>query len=217
MTSETGTTSSTSTSSTSTTSAATPAAADTPATSRTGAPAPTDLPLSPGQWELDPYHSAVGFVIRHLGISKVRGHFGRFDAELTVGTTVDDCAVAANVAVDSIDTGNADRDAHVLAPDMLDVARRPTLAFRSTRIRGEGADWVLEGELTLGDVTRNVSFDVEFGGAEVSVDGRRHAGFEANGEIRRSDFGLGFAPGILGDVLKIQLDLQFVAPERQDA
>ncbi|AXK36761.1 polyisoprenoid-binding protein [Streptomyces armeniacus] len=208
MTSETGTHTSTSTS-TSTTTSVSPSVST---------PEPADLPLAPGRWALDPYHSAVGFVIRHLGISKVRGHFARFDAELTVGSTVDDCAVTATVAVDSIDTGNADRDAHVLAPDMLDVARRPTLAFRSTRIRGEGADWVLEGELTLGDVTRNVTFDVEFGGAEDSLaDGRRHAGFEANGEIRRSDFGLDFAPGILGDVLKIQLDLQFVAPEPQDA
>lgn len=176
----------------------------------------TALPLRPGRWSLDPYHSAVGFVIRHLGISKVRGTFGRFDAELVVGDTADQCAVTATIAVDSLDTGNADRDAHVLAPDLLDVARRPTMAFRSTRIGGEGTDWVLEGEMTLGDVTRDVRFGVEFGGEEESVvDGRRHAGFEANGEIRRGDFGLDFAPGLLGEVLKVQLDLQFVAPEEQ--
>ncbi|GAA3223378.1 YceI family protein [Nonomuraea helvata] len=118
-------------------------------TSKTIATTPTALPLTAGQWTLDPYHSAVGFPIRHLGISKVRGQFGRFEADLTIG-----------------------------------------------------------------EVTRSVTLDVEFGGVEDSVvDGRRHAGFEAKGEIRRSDFDLGFALAILGDSVKIQLDMQFVEPE----
>ncbi|MEU4328582.1 YceI family protein [Nonomuraea dietziae] len=174
----------------------------------------TALPLAAGHWTLDPFHSAVGFTIRHLGISKVRGQFGRFEADLTVGDTLEDCVVTATVALDSIDTGNADRDAHVSGPDMLDVADRPVMAFRSTRIDGDGDDWTMEGDLTIGEETRPVTFDVEFGGVEDSVvDGRRHAGFEAKGEIRRSDFGLGFAMAILGDSVKIQLDMQFVEPE----
>jgi polyisoprenoid-binding protein YceI len=182
-------------------------------TSKTITTTTTALPLPTGHWTLDPFHSAVGFTIRHLGISKVRGQFGRFEADLTVGDTLDGCAVAATVALDSIDTGNADRDAHVSGPDMLDVVNRPAMAFRSTRIDGDGADWIMEGDLTIGEVTRSVTFDVEFGGVEDSiVDGRRHAGFEARGEIRRSDFGLGFAPAILGDSIKIQLDVQFVEP-----
>jgi polyisoprenoid-binding protein YceI len=174
------------------------------------------LPLRPGRWVLDPYHSAVNFTVRHLGISKVRGRFGTLDAELVVGETAADCLVTATVALDSIDTGNADRDAHVLAHDMLDVARRPTMRYRSTRVRGQGQDWSVEGELTIGDVTRPVTLDVEFGGIQDSiVDSRRHAGFEATGEIRRRDFGLGFGAGdtIVGDVVKIQLDVQFIEPQ----
>ncbi|MDP9868325.1 MULTISPECIES: YceI family protein [Streptosporangium] len=183
-------------------------------TSKTTTTAMTALPLHAGHWTLDPLHSAVGFTIRHLGISKVRGHFGRFAADLTVGDTLDGCTVSATVALDSIDTGNADRDAHVSGPDMLDVANRPVMAFRSTRIDGAGDEWTMEGDLTIGEVTRAVAFDVEFGGVEDSiVDGRRHVGFEAKGEIRRSDFGLGFAPAILGDSVRIQLDMQFVEPE----
>ncbi|GAA3169033.1 YceI family protein [Nonomuraea salmonea] len=172
------------------------------------------LPLPAGHWTLDPFHSAVGFTIRHLGISKVRGQFGRFEADLTVGDALDGCAVTATVALDSIETGNADRDAHVIGPDMLDVTNRPAMTFRSTRIDGDGDDWTMEGDLTIGEVSRSVTFDVEFGGVELStVDGRRHAGFEAKGEIRRSDFGLGFGLPVLGDAIKIQLDMQFIEPE----
>ncbi|MEU6643943.1 YceI family protein [Saccharomonospora sp. NPDC046836] len=174
-------------------------------------PTTTALPLSPGTWELDKFHSAVGFTIRHLGISKVRGRFAEFDAQLTVGESLDDCEVSATVALASIDTGNADRDAHVRAEDLLDVARRPTMTFRSSGIRGDGADWTLDGELTIGDVTRPVSFAVDFGGVE-DFHGGRHAGFDAVGEIRRSEFELGFSRGVLGDVVKIQLDIQFIEP-----
>ncbi|MEU5847249.1 YceI family protein [Saccharopolyspora shandongensis] len=175
----------------------------------------TALPLKAGRWALDPLHSSVGFAIRHLGVSKVRGRFAEVDAELVVGGTLDGSAINATVAVASIDTGNPDRDAHVLAPDLLDVAKRPTLAFRSTRLSGAGEDWTLEGELTIGEVTRPIAFDVEFGGVQDLPDGSRHAGFEANGEIRRRDYGINFGPGeaLLGDVVKIQLDVQFVEPK----
>ncbi|QIJ62051.1 YceI family protein [Streptomyces sp. JB150] len=173
----------------------------------------TPLPLSPGDWELDPLHSAVNFTIRHLGIAKVRGRFTEVKAALSVGETADDVRVTAEIALASIDTGIAERDAHVRASDLLDVEKRPTMTFRSTRVSGEGEDWTMEGELTIGDVTRPVTLAVEFGGlVDVPVDGSRHAGFEATGEIRRSDFGLDFAPGLLGDVVKIQLDMQFVEP-----
>ncbi|MFF6772623.1 YceI family protein [Streptomyces sp. NPDC012637] len=183
-------------------------------TAETQNTAPTTLPLVPGRWTFDPLHSSVGFTIRHLGISKVRGRFNDFTTELVVGDTLEDSSITATVRLASIDTGNADRDAHVRAADLLDVEKRPTMAFRSTRIAGAGEDWTLEGELTIGDVTRPVTFDVEFGGVvDVPVDGSRHAGFDATGEFRRSDFGLDFAPGFLGDVIKVGLEIQFVEPK----
>src|SRR3954471_19483428 len=92
--------------------------------------ATTAFPLPQGRWELDSYHSSVGFTIRHLGISKVPGRFARFEAELVTGETADDCSVTATIALDSIDTGNSQRDEHVIASDMLDVANRPTMTFR---------------------------------------------------------------------------------------
>jgi polyisoprenoid-binding protein YceI len=179
----------------------------------------TTLPLAPGRWALDPAHSSVGFTIRHLGVSKVRGHFRRFDVDVVIGDTADATTVTAAVDVASLDTGNADRDAHVLSPDLLDVERRPTLAFRSTAVHGADHEWQLDGELTIGEVTRPVSLAVELGGASPFVDGRVHAGFEARTEIRRSDFGIDLAlpPGVnvvaLGDVVKIELDLQLIQPD----
>jgi polyisoprenoid-binding protein YceI len=183
-------------------------------TDPTAAPTATGLPLAPGRWALDAAHSHVGFAIRHLGVSKVRGRFNDVDAELVVGPSPEASTVVATVGLASIDTGNADRDAHVLQPELLDVATRPTMSFRSLAVRGERADWVLDGELTIGDVTRPLVLDVELGGVEPFFDGTRHAGFEATGELRRRDFGLDFgaAGTLLGDVVKIDLDLQFVEP-----
>jgi polyisoprenoid-binding protein YceI len=172
------------------------------------------LPLVAGRWALDAAHSQVGFAIRHLGVSKVRGRFGEVEAELVVGETVEDTAVTATVATASIDTGNPERDAHVLSPELLNAGRRPTLSFRSLGGRGAGTSWVLDGELTIGEVTRPLTLDVELGGVQPFFDGTRHAGFEAAGELRRRDFGLGFGAlgAMLGDVVRIELDLQFVEP-----
>ena len=172
------------------------------------------LPLVAGRWALDAAHSQVGFAVRHLGVSKVRGRFGEVDAELVIGETVGDTVVTATVAMASIDTGNAERDAHVLSPELVDVGRRPTMTFRSRGLRGVGTTWTLDGELTIGDVTRPLTLDVELGGVEPFFDGTRHAGFEATGELRRRDFGLGFGAlgAMLGDVIRIELDLQFVEP-----
>jgi polyisoprenoid-binding protein YceI len=179
----------------------------------------TTLPLAPGRWALDPNHSSIDFTIRHLGVSKVRGRFRRFEVDVAIGTTLEDTSVDAVVDLASIDTGNKDRDAHVLQPDMLDIEKRPTLTFRSTRITGSGGDWKLHGDATIGDVTRPLTLDVEFGGIELFVaDGSRHAGFEASGELRRKDFGIDIAlpPGVsgvmLGDAIKFTLDVQLVEP-----
>ncbi|MET8688747.1 YceI family protein [Streptomyces sp. NPDC004732] len=179
-------------------------------TSRSSAPA---LPLAAGVWEIEPFHSAVNFSIRHLGISKVRGRFTDVQAELVVGERAEDSSVTATIALASIDTGNKDRDGHVLSSELLDVEKRPTMAFRSARIAGADEEWSMEGALTIGEVTRPVTLAVEFGGVEIFPgQERRHAGFEATGEIRRSEFGLDFAPGLLGEVVKIQLDMQFLEP-----
>jgi polyisoprenoid-binding protein YceI len=175
----------------------------------------TALPLASGVWTLDAAHSDVGFAIRHLGISKVRGTFGEIEAELLVGDSLETSSLAATIHVASIDTGNPDRDAHVLSPDLLDVAQRPTLTFRSTRIDGAGDEWSVEGLVTVGSVTRPLTLDVSLGGIETyPIDGSRHAGFEATGEVSRKDLGIGFGAldAALGDKVRFEIDLQLVEP-----
>jgi polyisoprenoid-binding protein YceI len=174
------------------------------------------LPLAPGRWTLDAAHSSVAFAIRHLGISKVRGVFHGIDVTVDVGETAAATSVAALVDLATIDTGNADRDAHVLASDLLDVAKRPQMRFQSTAISGTGADWRLDGELTIGDVTRPLHLDVELGGLETyPIDGSTHAGFEAVGVIDRHDFGLDFGllDAALGRRIQISLDIQLREPD----
>lgn len=174
----------------------------------------TSLPLVAGTWALDTNHSSVGFTIRHLGISKVRGRFNDFTVDAVVGDSLATTSVAAVIQLASVDTGNADRDAHVQAPDMVDVARRPTMSFRSRSITPDGDDWAIDGEVTIGDVTRPLRLVAELGGVETNASGSRHAGFEARGEIKRSDFDI--APAVpsamLGDVVKFELDLQLIEP-----
>jgi polyisoprenoid-binding protein YceI len=174
----------------------------------------SDLPLKPGSWALDKAHARVGFSVRHLGVSKVRGLFADFDADVVVGSSLEETAVHASIDLASIDTGNADRDAQLRSTDVLDVERRPTMTFRSTGISGSAEDWTLDGNLSVGDETTPISLDVEFGGLADSFDGMRRAGFEAHGELRRKDVGLSFGAldPLIGQVVKLELDLEFIEP-----
>lgn len=175
----------------------------------------TSLPLAPGRWALDPAHSSVSFAIRHLGVSKVRGRFTNFDVDVVVGTELAGTSVAASIDLASIDTANADRDAHVRSDDLLDVAQRPVLTYRSIAVVPDRDGWRVDGEATIGGITVPVALAVELGGVELHpVDGLRHAGFEARGELRRSDFGIApqMPSAVLGDVLKFELDLQLTEP-----
>jgi polyisoprenoid-binding protein YceI len=185
----------------------------------TAAPVTSTLPLAAGRWTLDGNHSAALFTVRHLGLTNVRGRFDEFAAALDVGETLDDVVVTADIDLTSVDTGNADRDAHLRSTDFFDTDRHQSMTFRSTTITGAGDAYEMTGDLTIAGVTRSVSLDVEFGGTEVfPADQSTHAGFTATGSIKRSDFGIDFGiiPGaekiMLGDKIKVELDFQFVAP-----
>lgn len=174
----------------------------------------TDQVLRPGSWALDTAHSSVAFTIRHLGISKVRGRFERFETEFVVDET-GAATVGATIYLDSFDTGNPDRDAHVRAADFLDVANRPTLVFRAGRPVRVAETFVVEGTATLGGFTQPVTLDVEWGGiGDFGPTGERHAGFSATGTVKRTDFGVGgLLPGMLSDTVKIELEIQLIEPK----
>ena len=129
----------------------------------------TDLStLTPGTWTVDPAHSTVGFVARHLMITKVRGRFTDFSGSLEVAENPLQSHVVATVNLASVDTGDAGRDAHLLNADFFDLEERsPTMTFVSTGIKDDDGDYVLFGDLTINGVTRQVEFDLEFDGVNV--------------------------------------------------
>ncbi|MGZ4754292.1 MAG: YceI family protein, partial [Acidimicrobiia bacterium] len=127
----------------------------------------TTLPLAPGTWTLDKNHSGVLFVVRHLGLSNVRGRFDSFDATLDVGSDLSEVSVTADVDLSSVDTNNADRDAHLRGTDFFDTEQHSAMTFRSTSVTGSGEDYELTGDLTIASTTKPVTFDVEFHGTEV--------------------------------------------------
>jgi polyisoprenoid-binding protein YceI len=146
---------------------------------------------SPGTFALDPSHTRVGFVARHLMVSKVRGAFTKVSGEIVIGEDPAQSSVVAVIDAASIDSGVADRDGHLRSADFLDVAEHPTLTFRSTGvIDGTGSEFRLAGELTIRGVTRPVVLDVEFEGVARSPWGQEVIGFTAVTEIDREDFGL---------------------------
>ena len=177
------------------------------------------IPLTRGAWTIDPIHSAVNFSVRHLGLAKVRGRFNDFEGSVTVGDTVADTVVVADIDLSSVDTNNADRDAHLRSSDFFDAETHPRMTFVSTGVTGADDDYTLDGHLTINGVTRPVSLTVEFFGAEpYPMDGSVRAGFSATGAIQRSDFGVNFEIPLgadkvaIGDKVTIELDIQLIAP-----
>ncbi|MEV4761432.1 YceI family protein [Micromonospora chokoriensis] len=144
-----------------------------------------------GTYALDVAHKRVGFVARHMMVSKVRGEFNEATATITVAEDPLQSSVVATIQAASIDTTQADRDAHLRSPEFLDSDKFPTLEFRSTGVNSRnGNEFVLAGELTIKDVTRPVELEVEFEGVGRSPFGQDIFGFSASTEIDREEFGL---------------------------
>lgn len=175
-----------------------------------------DLPR-PGTWAIDPAHSQVEFAARHMMISKVRGRFRDFSGTVRVEQTPEESSVDVTITAGSIDTGDEGRDRHLRSPDFLDIERYPEITYRSTSIRpGSGEHWLVEGDLTIRDVTRPVVLQVEFCGAATDPWNNLRAGYMAEGEIDREDFAVSWnqaleAGGFLvGRGVRIQVDVETV-------
>ena len=145
--------------------------------------------LSAGTWGIDPVHSTINFSVRHLMVSKVRGSFETFSGAVVVaedGTP----SVSAEIVVDSLHSGNEQRDAHLKAADFFDVEKYPTASFVSTGVRTDGDDYVLDGEFTLRGVTKPIELKLEFNGVNPGMGHGEVAGFEASVVLNRKDFGI---------------------------
>ena len=149
---------------------------------------------APGTYTVDAVHSAVGFTVRHLVASKVRGRFTEFEGSIEIGESAESSKVTATIQAASITTDNEMRDGHLKSADFLDLENHPTLTFVSTSVVPKGGDkFDLVGDLTIRGVTKQVTFDLEYLGTGPSMqEGVNVAGFEASTEIDRRDFNVNF-------------------------
>ena len=170
-----------------------------------------------GTWALDTTHTDVSFTARHLMVTKVRGRFGVSGGAVTIAENPLDSSVEATIDVASVNSGEAGRDAHLLSADFFDVEHYPTITFRSTKVVAAGdGNYELTGELTVKDVTRPVTLDLEYLGTISSPWGDQRAGFSATTEVSRKEWGLEWnvaleAGGVLvGDEVRITIETELV-------
>ncbi len=168
-------------------------------------------------WKIDPTHTQIHFSVRHMMISTVRGKFGKFTGEATIDEAdVPKSEVAASVEIDSIDTGDAQRDAHLKSGDFFNAEEFPTIGLKSTAVRKKGDKLEVDVDLTIRDVTKNVTLKGEMMGPAKDPWGNQRVGFSVMTEIEREAFGLGWnqaleAGGVLvGKKVKVEIDAQFV-------
>jgi polyisoprenoid-binding protein YceI len=169
-------------------------------------------------WILDATHSELQFKIKHLMISSVTGQFGQFSASIeTEGDDLTTAIIQFKAPVSSISTNNAQRDAHLLAPDFFDAENYPEIVFEGDRMEKTGDDeYQLHGTLTMKGVSRRISLNVEFGGLTKDPWGNTRTGFSVAGKINRQDYGISFSAVtdsgglLLGDDVKINANVQFV-------
>jgi polyisoprenoid-binding protein YceI len=179
----------------------------------------TPLPagLTTGAYDIDTSHTTAAFSVRHAGIAKVRGTIAVTAGTITVGDDLESSSVTAQLDAASVSTGDAGRDGHLQSADFWHAEEKPTWSFASTDIRADGDEYVISGDLTINGITKGVELETEFTGTAKDPFGNDRAGFEAELEINRRDFGLtwnatletgGF---LVSDKVKITLDVSAIA------
>lgn len=176
-------------------------------------------------WVIDPTHSEVQFKIKHLVISTVTGSFKKFEGRaVTENDSFENAQISFALDVNSIDTNQEQRDEHLRNNDFFDAATYPHITFSSTSLTAKGDDeYQLTGNMTIKDVTKSVTLDVEFGGVATDFYGNEKAGFEISGKINRKEFGLTFhavteaGSIVLGDDVKLSASVQLVKQAQEVA
>ena len=173
--------------------------------------------LVAGTWNIDPAHSEVGFTVRHLMVSKVRGSFKGFSGTITVADNALDSSVEASIDASTISTGEENRDGHLRSPDFFETDAHPTWTFKSTSVKQSGSDFEVAGDLTVKGVTKPVTLHMEFNGVGQDPWGGTRAGFTATTEISRKEFGVTFdvpteggVNVVVGDKIKVELEIEAV-------
>jgi len=173
--------------------------------------------MEPTLWNLDPMHSEATFKVRHMMVSNVTGHFKSFSATAqTQAEDLSDARFSFEADVDSIDTRQADRDAHLKSADFFDAANHPKLSFVSTSVEKRGEKHLLKGDLSIRGLVKPVELELEFNGSAIDPYGQTKAGFEITGLISRKEFGLQWnavteaGSVVVGDEVKISVNAQFI-------
>ena len=172
-----------------------------------------------GTYEIDTAHSSIGFSIRHLGISKVKGHFGDFSGTIEFDEgDVESGSAVVNIKAASVNTGNDGRDEHLRGPDFFDVEKFPTIQFKSTGVGKTEDGYVLLGHLFIHGVEKKVRIPFEILGVAKDPWGGTRAGFEGKIQIRREDYKVGwedakFRPPLIGNEVDITLNLEAILKE----
>jgi polyisoprenoid-binding protein YceI len=175
-----------------------------------------------GGWEVDPNHTQLQFVARHMMVAKVQGTFGKWDIKLQIGERPEDSSVTAVIDTASIDSGVEDRDAHLRSGDFFDVEKYPHMTFTSTKIEHTGGtSFTVTGDFTVKDVTRPLTFDVEYEGSWADPWGGTRIAFTATSEIEREDWGVSWNVALeAGGWLvskKVQIEVDLEAVHKADA
>ncbi|MET7954773.1 YceI family protein [Streptomyces sp. NPDC005317] len=195
---------------------------NTPSTTATLAVDPALAALT-GTYTIDPAHSSIGFTVRHAMVTNVRGSFGEHEGTLVLdGSAPSNSSASIDVKIASVDTGVADRDGHLVSGDFFDAEKFPLMSFRSTQAEQLGGDtYRVTGDLTIKDVTRPLSIDLEFNGSATDVYGNERVGFEGSTDILRSDWGLTWNAALetggvmVSDKVKLNFDISAIKASPQ--
>ncbi|CAL9581869.1 YceI family protein [Streptomyces sp. NPDC057838] len=191
---------------------------DTETATATGTAVTPELAALTGDYTIDPAHSTIGFVARHAMVTNVKGSFQDFTGTLHLdGTDPSRSTASLDVVMDSIETGNADRDGHLKSADFFKADEFPTMTFRSTKAEALGGDdYRITGDLTILGTTRPLTIDLEFNGAAKDPFGNERVGFEGKAQILRSEWGLTWnaaleTGGVLvSDKIKLSFDISAI-------
>lgn len=167
-----------------------------------------------GTWVVDPAHSKIGFSVKHMGISTVRGEFTEFEGSLEMGETLADSKVRGKVKTASVDTNEDQRDGHLRSPDFFESETHPEMNFESTRIEQLDEDtYRITGDFTLRGITNELVLEAEVTGTEAGLDGGERVGLEVTGQLSRGDYGMKFNQALgsgnmlVSDKVKLTLDI----------
>ncbi|MGB3444927.1 MAG: YceI family protein [Actinophytocola sp.] len=168
-----------------------------------------------GTWDIDPAHTEVGFVVRHLVVTKVRGRFAEFKGSIVTAENPLDSQVELEVDLNSITTNQEQRDGHLRSADFFEVEKYPTMTYKAAGARQDGEKFVLDGELSLKDVTKVVPLTFELNGFSADPWGGTRAGFSATASINRKDFNVNFEGvqnglAVVGDKIEIHIEVEAV-------